>query len=131
MVTRPLGWSLLALTSVLVCVLTGQRLVETRRERGLRQREIGVATLEEATLQRQLVQDRNTHARGLLAPLRWPLTPEFSLILQRIPTHVRVREMIITSAEWQVMGQRAAATEQETGSPFTLHLARSEAGRNR
>jgi hypothetical protein len=131
MVTRPLGWSLLAVASVLACVLTGQRLAETRRASGLLQREIGLATLEEATLQRQLAQDRHAHARGLLAPHRRPLTPEFPLILQRIPTQVRVQEMRITPTEWQVMGQRAVGTEQETKSPFTLHLARSETGKDR
>ena len=131
MVMRTCGWPVVALTSMLACVLTGQRVAETRREIGLRHREIGLATLEETTLHRQLVQERHDRALGLLAPLRRPLTSEFPLILQRIPPDVRVQELLITPEEWQVTGQQMPATEHETRSPFTLRLARGEAGRSR
>lgn len=130
MVIRLYGWIVVALTSVLACVLTGQRVAETRREIGLRHREIGLATLEEATLHHQLVQERHDRARGLLAPLRRPLTPEFPLMLQRIPPDVWVQEIRITPEEWQVTGQQMPATTQAPMSPFTVRFARDEVGRN-
>ena len=130
MVGRHFGWSMLMLTSVFACVLTGGRVAETRRQIGLLQREIGLATIEEATLQRQLVQDRHDRAVGLLAPLRRPLTPELPLIVQRIPADVRVQEMIITPQEWHVTGQQSPATENGTVSAFTLRLARGDASRS-
>jgi hypothetical protein len=122
---------MLMLTSVFACVLTGGRVAETRRQIGLLQREIGLATIEEATLQRQLVQDRNDRAVGLLAPLRRPLTPDLPLIVQRIPADVRVQEMIITPQEWYVTGQQSPATGHESVSVFTLRLARGDASRSR
>lgn len=130
MVRHARVWRLLALTSVLACLFTGQRVAETRREIGQLQREIGLATMEEATLQRELVQERHDRARGLLAPLRRPLTPEFPLMLQRIPPDVRVQEILITPEEWHVIGQQMPATTQAPMSPFTVRFARGEAGRN-
>lgn len=131
MVMRLCGWSWLVLISVLACVFTGQRLAETRRENGQLQRAIGLATLEEAALHRELLQERDDRARGLLAPLRRPLTPEFSLMLPQIPPEVRVQEIVITPREWQVTGQQRPVTEQATPSPLTWRLARGEAVRSR
>lgn len=130
MVMQSCGWRLLTLTSMLACVLTGGRLAEMRREIGQVQRAIGLATIEEATLHRQLVQDRHDRAIGLLAHLRRPLTPEFPMIIQRIPTDVRVQEMVITPQEWHVIGRHAPTTENESMTDFTLRLARGDAGRS-
>jgi hypothetical protein len=130
MVMRHFGWTVLVLTGVLACVLTGQRVAETRREIGLLQRKIGLATIEEVALQRQLVQDRHDRAIGLLAPLRRPLMLELPMIVQRIPTNVRVQEMIITPQEWHVIGRQAPTTENESMTDFTLRLTRGDAGRS-
>lgn len=131
MVRRPRGWSLLTLSSMLVCVLTGGRLTETRRQIGLLQREIGLATIEEEALQRQLAQERHDRAVGLLAHLRRPITPELPTIVQRIPADVHVREMIVTPEEWHVTGQQSLATENGSGPAFTLRIARGDASRSR
>ena len=123
------GWSLLALLSVLACVLTEQRVGETRRQIGLRHRAIGLDTMEEGARQRQLVQERHDRALGLLAPLRRPIAPELPTLLRRIPADVQVQEIIVTAEEWQVHGQRAPAPDL-TVSAFTVRLAREETGRS-
>ena len=124
MVTRPACWPVALLTSLLACTWTWRALTETQRQISRLQWKLGMARIEETTLQHRLDEERVQHARGLVAALHRPVTSELVTVLRRIPSDVRVSDLIVTAHEWQMTGRHEDETDAEP--VVTLRFMRSD-----